>query len=447
MKELLNQIGFNDGELVFYDDEINRFKKILRLTEHDIEKAAKNLKANFDLSFISIQKLLKELFICVFSDFRKLADGEEKVIQMAIPMPNAIPGVTNQLTQELYVSSSEYILIYLAGIIFDVYHQIGGEGANHCKRCGLNLSRETLYNNPWYLKPNGIMTCLGYCDEIHKVGELLEIEHGVTHYNLTQIHGITYEKQKEYLKNALLSFLIDMTGASKEEVTTSLKKMNGGNLQINLLLNKIQALTLKSPHVYVTFNEISLLHILNLIYLEDHYYKAKDILTLFIRELKEKIKVGAYIMKNPMRIGCMHLPFTNAYMDRIFRELNSAVVVSSMYASDPEPPASVSIFDRCLSPFFRYKMLTELDDKRRFIDKIIEDYSLDGFLFGQFENDRALGGNQTLIMENLEHKNKAYYMSVHNWQNMGIDDYMKLESLIEVIKERMLSNNENIGCN
>ncbi|PAB60571.1 2-hydroxyacyl-CoA dehydratase [Anaeromicrobium sediminis] len=437
MKRLLKQLGFNDEEIILYSNEISRFQKILSLTEDHIEKCAKNLNVNFDLSFKSIRMLLKELFTCVFSDFRKIEDGEQSVIQIAIPMPNAIPGVVSQLTEKLHVSSSEYILIYLAGIIFDVYHQIGGEGPNHCKRCGLNLSRETLYHNPFYLKPNGIITCLGYCDEIHKVGELLEIEHGIPHYNLTQIHGITYENQKEYLKTALTGFLMEMTGASEEGVIESLEKMNQGNLEINLLLNKIQTLTLKSPHVYVTFNEISILNILNLIYLEDHHNKAKNILKLFVRELKEKMKGDAYIMKNPIRIGCMHLPFTNAHMDRIFREHNAAVVVSSMYASDPEPIPSASIFDRCLSPFFRYKMLTELEDKRRFIDKIIEDYSLDVFLFGQFENDRALGGNQTLIMENLDHKNKAYYLSIHNWQKMGLNHSMKLESLVEVIKERM----------
>lgn len=447
MKTLLKQVGFNEQELAFYHKEINRFKKVLKLTDCDARKASEDLKVNFDCSFKSIQELLKELFICIFTDFKMITGKEKKVIQMGIPMPNAIPGVVSHLNQDFYVSSSEYILIYLAGIIFNVYHQIGGEGANSCKRCGLNLSRETLYNNPWYLKPDGVMTCLGYCDEIHKTGELLEIEHGVTHYNLTQIHGITYENQKEYLKNALLSFLTDITGVSEEVITTSLGKMNQENLEISLLLNKIQALIVKSPNVYVTFNEISLLHIFNLIYLKDHHYKAKEILTLFIRELKEKIKMGAYIMKNPIRIGCMHLPFTNAYMDRIFRENNAAVVVSSMYASDPEPLASVSIFDRCLSPFFRNKMLTALEEKRRFIDRIIEDYSLDGFLFGQFENDRALGGNQTLIMENLEHKSEAYYMSVHNWQKIGGNDYMKLESLIEVIKERMKNKNENFGCN
>ena len=68
-----------------------------------------------------------------------------------------------------------------------------------CKRCGLNLSRETLYNNAAYPKPDCILSCFAYCDELYKAGEMLSLQHGVRHIHLSDIKGISYAAQEDYL--------------------------------------------------------------------------------------------------------------------------------------------------------------------------------------------------------------------------------------------------------
>ena len=70
------------------------------------------------------------------------------------------------------------------------------------------------------------------------------------------------------------------------------------------------------------------------------------------------------------------------------------------------------------------------------IDHIIDRYRLDAFLFGQFENDRALGGDQLMIMKLVRHQHRLYYMSAHNWRRVTGNDITRIESLAEVIKER-----------
>ena len=81
----------------------------------------------------------------------------------------------------------------------------------------------------------------------------------------------------------------------------------------------------------MTFNEISLMHIFSLVYFDGYHAAAGRILTLFIRELRARIREGRPVLRQPVRIGCMHLPFTNPYVDRAFRENGAAVIVASMY--------------------------------------------------------------------------------------------------------------------
>jgi len=447
MDKVLKLIGFKEEEIQYYNQEINIFKKVLNLTEFHIEEAAINLPVNFDLSFQSIQDLFKVLFTCVLSDFKSLvaqentklkkdSHGNLRIIQMAVPMPNAIAGTVNKLSTEYHVTTSEYILIYLAGIVFDVYHQVGNMSSNPCKRCGLNLSRESLYSNPTYPKPTGIMTCLGYCDEISKTGEMLEIQYDIQHWHVSQIQGISFEEQSDYLESAVIDLVHEMTHASQKEIYSVLERMNRLNLEVSMYLDKIQHIVGHSKSIYVTFNEISLLNIFNLVYINNHHRQAIEILKLFLKELKSKMRQGDCIFDESVRLGCMHLPFTNARFDRIFRQNKASVIVVGMYGVGDCNKGTTSIH-KMLHAFFQNKSLTSVQDKSRFYDGLIERYQLNGFIFGQFENDRALGANQRLVMDTLKHKDKTFYLSVYNWQAMGNNDPIKLETLVEVVKERI----------
>lgn len=78
-----------------------------------------------------------------------------------------------------------------------------------------------------------------------------------------------------------------------------------------------------------------------------------------------------------------------------------------------------------------------LKERAEYIDLIIDHYSLDVFLFGQFENDRALGSDQLLIMKLMKNKDKIYYLPMKNWQPPDESAYTRIESLVEVLNERI----------
>ena len=437
MDDILKKIGFRKEEIISYEWEIQQFAKNLKLNKFSIDKSEKSLGENFDLSFISIKLLLKKLFLVVLNDLSILKKGEKETIQMAIPMPNVIPAVINELNSNKHITSSEYLIVYLSGIIFDVYSNICFSGSNNCKRCGLNISREALYENPDYLKPQGIMSCLAYCDELHKTGEMLNIQHKITHYNLSNINGIAYEDKKDYLIDSIKIFIEDQTNVSNQIIEENLKRNNNKSLEINLLLNSINTLIAKEKSVYVSFNEISLLNILNLIYFDDLFDKGKIILNMFIKELKTRIKNGEYIVENPIRLGCMHLPFTNPRVDRAFLGNSAAVIVSSMYFTDGKNALYENEYDRSAQAFLKNKESIKIEEMANFIDCLMDKYKLDGFLFGQFENDRALGNHQTIIMKLIKNKEKAYYMSTNNWQEINQSYFDKIENLTYIIHERL----------
>ena len=240
MERILRKIDFNNIEIIKYENEIKRLTNILKLNEYSLSHANKSLEENFDLTFESVKMILKQLFLVIFEDFRMLENGHKELIQMAVPMPNAIPAVINELNSDKHITSSEYLIVYLSGIVFDAYTNICSSGINACKRCGLNLSRETLYINPEYLLPKGIMSCFSYCDELHKTGELLSIEHNITHYNLADIKGIDFEDKKECLCLGLKTLIKENTDKNDDVIEESLKKNNNRNLELNLLLNKIR---------------------------------------------------------------------------------------------------------------------------------------------------------------------------------------------------------------
>jgi hypothetical protein len=434
MEQLLRKLNFSDNDLKEYVPEICRLTDILRLDNNTLAAASFSLDACFDLTFVSIRMLLKELVMVVLRDLRRLTAGSERVIQMAVPMPIAIAGAIDMLMTNTAVTSSEYLIIYLAGILFDVYHHLCEGNAGKCSRCGLNLSRETLYSSAAYPKPYGLLSCFAYCDELYKAGENLSMQYGLHHIHLSPVIGIPYAEQEAYLCGALAHLLRDTTGAEDTRITDVLKIQNDRLRELSMLLNTVDALVANTPDAYVTFNEISLMNSLCLIYFEGHYKAAKSILALFIRELRMRKKHGTPVMLQPVRIGCMHLPFTNPSIDRVFCKSGAAVLVASMYGAGI-PVEKENEYARCLSAYFGIRSATP-EEKASAIDRIIDRYQLDAFLFGQFENDRALGGDQFMVMKLLKHQDRCFYFAIDNWRRTTDSDITRIESLVEVIKER-----------
>lgn len=445
MNRLLRQVGFSDKELELYRNETGLFAALIGADERRFEVAAERLPENFDLSFKSIRKLLKLLLKTVLQDLAALQKKDEQpaILQAAIPMPVAVAAAMNELNPAARISSSEYLIIYLSGILFDVFQNLCSPGKHTCGRCGLNLCRERLFKNPTYPKPAGIVSCLGYCDEIYKTGERLTMENGIEHLHLKGL-PVDFDSQRAYLGKGLKSFIVEHTGATGGEAAACLGRCNNRVLEISILLNKINHLIAADRHACVTFNETSLLNLFNLIWLPAHFENGKEILGTFIRELREKQREGRQVIKNPLRIGCMHLAFTNPFVDRCFRRNGAAVIVSSFYEASADGSRASTEFERCAEAFYGDRAPGNIAGKAENIDRIIEKYDIDSFLFGQFENDRALGGDQLIIMKLLRHKEKMHYMTMNNWAVMSEQSATRIESLVEILKEK---SNENIGKN
>ena len=435
MERLLKKIDFTNNELKEYAPEIRRFADILCLTEPTLAAAAESLDTCFDLSFDSVRMLLKELVMVVLRDLRRFTANDGPITQMAVPMPIAVAGVIDTLSPDMAVTSSEYLIVYLAGILFNVYHHICHGNTGKCNRCGLNLSRETLYANAAYPRPDSILSCFAYCDELYKAGEILSLRHGVHHIHLSDIKGISYAEQEDYLCRALMQLLRDTTGADDARILNALKIQNDRVRKLSMQLGTAGALVARARDAYVTFNEISLMSIFSLVYFDGHDVAAERILPLFIRELRTRIKADRPVLRQPVRIGCMHLPFTNPHVDRVFRDSGAAVIVASMYDAGAPVARRDDECARCLAAYFGSRTAS-LQDKAAAIDRIIDRYQLDAFLFGQFENDRALGGDQLMLMKLVKQQSRLYYMSMNNWQRVTGSDITRIESLAEVIKER-----------
>ena len=438
MTELLERVGFSEGEVQRYKAGIEIFSKIVCADEIRCSAALQMLPENFDLSFESIRRLLKILLETVFQDLEDQGGGAEgpALWQGAVPFPVAAALAIDELNPHIRISSSEYLIIYLSGVLFNRFESLCSPGEHSCGRCGLNLSREKLYRNPLYPRPRGILTCLGYCDEIYKTGETLSEQYGADHVHFKGLPGLEYGEQKVYLGEGLRGFMMQQTGAPESDVETALGRCNDGMLEISLLLNRINRLAAEDRDVYATFNELSLLNLFHLICLPRHFEQGKEILNSFIRELKQKKRAGEAALKEPFRIGCLHLPFTNPFLDRCFRNSGAAVIVSSFYETGGSAVPSENEYERCLHGYYGFRAPGDLNGKAGHIDRIIEDYSLDAFLFGQFENDRALGGDQRIIIKRLKHKRKAHYMGMDNWSVMGERESTRIESLAALMMER-----------
>ena len=438
MERLLRQTGFDSSDLNYYNSELKQLSSILKLDDSAVSSAAEKLPFNFDLSYESIRMLLNELIKTVLDDLKTASDKSRKLYQAAVPMPNAVAAVVNELNDEIKVTSSEYLIIYLSGILFNVYPRICFNGnVNTCQRCGLNISRENLYLNLSYPKPDAVMSCFAYCDELYKTGETLKSFYGIPHIHVSDIKGILFDEQKEYLSGGLKDVLIELSRHDEADIHESLKKFNDKSLEINLLLNRVNEITAKQKSIFASFNEISLINLFNLIYVPGHYEKGKKILNLFLKEIKQRIRDKNYKVENPLRIGCMHLPFINPEIDRIFLKNNASVIVSSLYYVEEQKHDFLNEYERCLGAFYSKTKMKTLKERAEYIDLIIDHYSLDVFLFGQFENDRALGSDQLLIMKLMKNKDKIYYLPMKNWQPPDESAYTRIESLVEVLNERI----------
>lgn len=433
MTELLIKLGFTESELRSYEKEITLFSSLLGLNEQRSARAASMIDTNYDLSFDGVRQMLKFLVQTVLDDL-----GTPGLRQMAVPMPVAAAMTVNELNPGTRISSSEYLIIYLSGILFDVFSRFCTAGEHSCGRCGLNISREKLYKNPLYPHPEGIVSCLGYCDEIFKTGETISEQYGIDHFHFKGIAGLSYAEQSLYLSEGLQHFLSQMTGKTEKETAACLEQSNNKLLELSLLLNKMNHLIAREEQAYITFNELSLFNLFHLICLPDHYEKGKSILKLFLAELQQRIRDNDPVITDPIRIGCLHLPFTNPFMDRCFRENGAAVIVAGLYESPSDKAVSANEYDRCLRVFYGNRTPGDIRQKAGFMDAMIGKYKLDSFLFGQFENDRALGGDQLMVMHQMKEKNKVHYISMNNWSVMGGRDMTRIESLVEIIRERKI---------
>ena len=243
MNALLGLIGFSQKEIDRYKDEITLFSALISAEERQWERAAQVLPLNFDLSFESLRRLFKLLLESVFQDLGILGGRSEgpALYQGAVPYPVAAALAVENLNPTLRISSSEYLIIYLSGILFDRFESFCSAGEHSCGRCGLNLSREKLYRNPLYPRPGKVFSCLGYCDEIFKTGETLSRLYGLEHSHLTGIAGMDYNSQKDYLSQGLSALLTDLTGTSAEIAERTLGHCNDRMLEISLLLNRMAA--------------------------------------------------------------------------------------------------------------------------------------------------------------------------------------------------------------
>ena len=441
MHKFLKILNFTDDEIITFKSEIDRLQNILKLDFISLDKAQKNVSENFDLSFNSIRLLLKELLLVILKDFKLLQSGEKEVIQMAIPMPNVVAAVINDLNPKKHITSSEYLIIYLSGILFNSYIKNEEEEKSYnCNSCGLNLSRQALYEDKNYLIPDGILSCMSYCDELHTTGEILRVNYDVNHYNYSIVNESSAENRISYLSNCIKNLIIEHSNNQNDNIEEVLKKYNNKRLEIKLLLGQINRIVAREKNAYVTFNEISLLNIFNLIHFDNMYEKAKIILNLFIKELKSKIRENDYIIENPIRLGCLHLPFTDPVGDRVFIKNGAAVIISSMYDGKVGNRSYHDEYERCIIPYLQKGSFGSIKEVGASIDYIIEKYVLDGFLFGQFEGDLALANFQPLIADNLFHKEKAYFILTQNWNKMDQHYYTKIENLVEVIKQRKEKN-------
>jgi len=464
-EDFLKIVGFEGDDIPKNLPEWRTASEKMGLTEEDVRFATEEwIPQNWDITSRGVRKAIGA-FIREAIDLSKANEYKKNGVKIVYGILPAI--LSNYLAikesggDRVFVSFPD---LFLVSALNSFFHKVNpyletaeteGGITYGCRHCALNKTRLAARMRGVIPSPDVIWTWGFNCDEGPKTDEYINCYYDPDwNVEITRIPHDTHfgeiddenRERVEYLALQMKDSCekvedtigIKITPESLSEAVKTWGRFAFKNGQLQHMVATSDPLVLDGNTTTLVAQPLGVPFNTGLGYMEE----AIDIL---IKEGREKIQKGEGILpKGAPKVGAYFVPFTNPWMDKMFRENGVGLTFSltmTISKRQLKPPTYkdpyMALSEQWLRMPVGMNMGLEIEDT---IEKI-EAFKPDAMLMGFFDFDRWLGAHQKMVAKLVEERIGVphFYLECDFWEDR---DYSaealrtRIESMCQVIKMR-----------
>lgn len=466
-KQFLKTMEFSEEEMPKALQEWKAAADHVGLTEKDIDFALNDwIPKYWDISLQGVRMCLG-IYIRELIEITKVASykkGNKKIVYGISPSQaicfNAIKLAGRD---DVFVSYPDFLLATVLGAFFDkllLYCEDDTYFSDRCRHCALNRARINMSLVDIIESPDVIWSWGFYCDEGRKTDELIEcltertwkfIPGSLPH---DAMFGEKEDKDVERVK-----YLANQLKTGHEEISKIIgievknKHLFDALVQhskFSKKLNELNKLVTNSNPQPIGGNEMALFGTIAHIAMNIGYKHYEQALDCILEEVKEKIhKKQGILPPNSPKLGCHFTPLNVPWVDRMFLKNGVSLTFSSHISftkKDFMPFDYGDAYMIAAQIWLRNANSVNLGAHAEMMADMLDEYDIDGMLYGFFSFDRWLGTHQ-FSLKMIEEKSgvQHFYLEGDYWndRNYKLEDREgRIESIAYFLRTRKMLKNK-----
>ncbi len=466
-QKFLETMEFSVEEMPTALEEWKRAADNIGLTEQDISFALNEwIPTYWDISLRGVRMCLG-IYIRELIEITKVAlyKEENKKIIYGISPSQAIcfNAIKFAGKEEVFVSYPDFVLATVLGAFFDKLSLYCGDDSyfsDRCRHCALNRARINMSLVNVIESPDAIWSWGFYCDEGRKTDELIECL-GEMQWKFipTSLPHDSLFGEKEDKDGERVKYLAAQLKAGHEEIgkITGIEIKNKHMLdalvqhsKFSKKLDMLNKLVTNAEPQPMGGNELALFGTIASIALNVGYGQFESALDCILEEVKERIeKEEGILPKYSPKLGCHFTPLNVPWVDRMFLKNGISLTFSSHISFSKKDFMPFDYGDPYMIAaqiWLRNANSVNLGAHAQIMADMLDEYDIDGMLYGFFSFDRWLGTHQ-FSLKMIEEKSgiQHFYLEGDYWNDRNYrpeDREGRIESIAYFLRTRKMLKNK-----
>lgn len=469
--KFLEMLYFSKEEIDEIGEEWKNAANKLGLTDADMLFAIENwIPKYWDLSIhgvrLCIGVYIREIIDITKIDFYK-KEGKKIIYGMSPSQPICFRAIKLAGGENIFVGYPDFVLAVFLGAFFNklsLYCRDDSYFSDQCRHCALNRTR--INTGLRYIIPNpDVIWSWGFfCDEGRKTEEFIDCFSGNQwNYIISCMpHDVCFcEKEDKNIER--VKYLSEQFKKGHEDIyrITGIKVTNKNmfdalkeNAERIRKLHELNKLVTNSDIQPIGGNELALFgHVVGLTF-NTGMSRFDAALDCILEEVKTRIKNKEGILpKGSPKLGCHFTPLCVPWVDRLFMENGVSLTFSSHVSFSKKDFMPFDYRDPYMIAaqiWLRNANSVNLGSHAEIMTDMLQEYDIDGMLYGFFSFDRWLGTSR-MTLEMIEEKSgvQHFYIEGDYWDDRNYkqeDRAGRIESIAYFLKsKKLLSKNDEIS--
>lgn len=459
----LKMLDFSEREIALLASDWQMAAQAVGLSEDDIVFAMKEwIPQNWDLRFRGVRKCIGA-YIKEFIEIAKIkqyrCEGVKLIYGTSPSQPICFRAVKLSGGDKVYVGYPDFLLAIILNAFFKKLHQLYGNEmylSDRCRHCTLNRTRVNAVLDDVIPNPDLIWTWGFFCDEAPKTEELMNcLTHKKWNYIISRMPHDVANGEREDEDSSRVAYLAEQFREGHKQIflKTGIKVTNREMLaalkETSAYTHKIDELTRLVSNTDpqpIGGNELALFGTSTSMNFNIGFAPFEEATECMLAEVKELIaKKEGILPKGSPKLGCHFTPLCVPWVDRTFLKNGVSLSFSSHVSFSKKHFLPLSFADPYMIAaqlWLRNANSVNLGYHVELMAEMLQEYDIDGMLYGFFSFDRWLGP-QPMTLKMIEEKSSVHHFYVEGdfWDDRNYkqtDRAGRIESIACFLKTKKL---------